>query len=75
MAELKTCQLCRQIFPKEKFYKRKDRNGEPNWTMSYCGSCDAKKASESRAKNPKYYKNYYNNKSNIYYNENKDEKS
>ena len=34
--ELKECQLCHQMLPKDQFYKRKDRNGEYNWTMSYC---------------------------------------
>ena len=70
--ELKECQLCHQTLPKDQFYKRKDRDGEHNWTMSYCGPCDSKKAAVSRSKKPEYYKNYYKNKSNIYYNENKD---
>ena len=26
--ELKECQLCHQMLPKDHFYKRKDRNGE-----------------------------------------------
>jgi hypothetical protein len=50
--ELKECQLCHQMLPKEQFYKRKDRNGNPNWTMSYCGSCDNIKVKESRGKKP-----------------------
>ena len=29
--ELKECQLCHQMLPKEQFYKRKDRNGEYNF--------------------------------------------
>ena len=48
--ELKECQLCHQMLSKDQFYKRKDRNGEYNWTMSYCGPCDAIKAAESRSK-------------------------
>ena len=35
--KLKECQLCHQILPISSFYKRKDRNGKYNWTMSYCG--------------------------------------
>jgi hypothetical protein len=48
--ELKECQLCHQMLPISSFYKRKDRNGEQNWTMSYCGKCDLKKANLSREK-------------------------
>ena len=40
--ELKECQLCHQMLPKEQFYKRKDRNGEYNWTMS-CSPCNLEK--------------------------------
>ena len=40
--ELKECQLCHQMLPKDQFYKRKDINGEYNWTISYCGKCDLK---------------------------------
>ena len=70
--ELKECQLCHKSFPKSNFYKRKDRNGEYNWTMSYCGICDAKKVKESRDKNPEYYKEYGTKHSRKYYSENKD---
>ena len=38
--ELKECQLCHQMLPKSDFYKRKDRDGEYTWTMSYCGPYD-----------------------------------
>jgi hypothetical protein len=51
---LKECQLCHQMLPKEQFYKRKDRNGNPNWTMSYCGSCDNIKVKESNLKDLLY---------------------
>ncbi len=70
--ELKECQLCHQMFPKDQFYKRKDRNGQPNWTMSYCGACDMKKVKQSKDKNPEYYKEYGTNHSQKYYHENKD---
>ena len=70
--ELKECQLCHQMLPKEQFYKRKDRNGEYNWTMSYCGSCNVEKTKESRHKNPEHYKEYYKERSKNYYEENKD---
>lgn len=54
--ELKECQLCHQMFPTDQFYKRKDRNGEYKWTISYCDSCNVEKTKESRHKNPEYYK-------------------
>ena len=68
----KECQMCHQVFPKSEFYKRKDRNGEYNWTMSYCGQCDVKINSISRNKNPEHYREYYKQQGNKYYNNNKD---
>ncbi len=53
--ELKECQLCHQMIPKDQFYKRKDRNGEHNWTMSYCGPCDAIKVNASSSKKPEIF--------------------
>jgi hypothetical protein len=44
------------MFPTDQFYKRKDRNGEYKWTISYCDSCNVEKTKESRHKNPEYYK-------------------
>jgi hypothetical protein len=70
--ELKECQLCHQMLPISSFYKRKDRNGEYNWTMSYCSKCDLKKANISREKNPEYYKEYNRQQSANYYHTNKD---
>ena len=69
--ELKECQLCHQMLPKDQFYKRKDRDGEHTWTMSYCGKCDSKKVKESRDKNPEYYKEYNNEYRKKYYKDNK----
>ena len=60
--ELKEYQLCYQSLPKEQLYKRKDKDGEPKWTMSYCCPYDAIKASESRSKKPEYYKKYRKDK-------------
>ena len=50
--------MCHQVFPKSEFYKRKDRNGEFGWTMSYCGKCDVIKVKKSRDKNPEHYRDY-----------------
>ena len=72
LTELKECQLCHQMLPKSLFYKRKDRDGNYTWIMSYCGACDNIKVKESRSKNPEYYKEYGTNHSRKYYNENKD---
>ena len=69
--QLKECQLCHQMLPKEQFYKRKDRDGEHNWTMSYCGPCDAIKVNASRAKKPEYYTEYKREHTNKYYHNNK----
>ena len=70
--ELKECQLCHQMLPKDQFYKRKDRDGEPNWTMSYCTHCDIKRINNTKKKNPDKYKKDCNERSIKYYNENKD---
>jgi len=69
---LKECQLCHQMLPKEQFYKRKDRAGEPNWTMSYCGPCDNIKVKKSRSKNSEHYKDYNKEYLSQYYSNNKD---
>ena len=68
----KECQMCHQVFPKSEFYKRKDRNGEYNWTMSYCGSCDIIKVKQSKVKNPEHYREYINKYNNDYYHQYKD---
>lgn len=65
--ETKECQLCHQIFPKDSFYKRKDRNGEHTWTMSYCGPCDTSHVTKSRAKHIDKYRKYQKEYSNNYY--------
>ena len=70
--ELKECHLCHQILPRSLFYKRKDRDGEPNWTMSYCNSCDLEKVKKAKAKNPEYYREQNNIYKNNYYHKNKD---
>jgi hypothetical protein len=70
--ELKKCQLCHQILPKSDFYKRKDRDGEYTWTMSYCGPCDMVKVKQSKVKNPEHYKEYINKYNNDYYHQYKD---
>ena len=70
--ELKECQLCHQMLPKDQFYKRKDRNGEYNWTVSYCKSCEVEKAKETRRNNPEHYQEYKKEYTNKYYHENKD---
>lgn len=69
--ELKECQSCHQILPKDQFYKRKDRNGEYNWITSYCKSCEVKKAKETRHNNPEHYQEYKKEYTNKYYHENK----
>ena len=56
--ELKECQLCHQMLPKDQFYKRKDRNGEYNWKTSYCKSCCLKSVVETRKNNPEHYNEY-----------------
>ena len=71
-AKLKECQLCHLIFPIEQFYKRKDRDGEYTWTMSYCGPCDMVKVKQSKVKNPEHYKEYINKYNNDYYHQYKD---
>ena len=70
--EIKECQLCHQMLPMSSFYKRKDRNGEYNWAVSYCGKCDLKKANLSREKKKEYYKEYHKEQNQKYYNKNKD---
>ena len=70
-ALLKECQLCHQMFPKSDFYKRKDRDGEYTWTMSYCSPCDILKVKQSKAKKPEHYKEYVNKYNNDYYHQNK----
>ena len=69
---LKECQMCHQVFPKSEFYKRKDRNGEFGWIASYCKKCDMEQSKQQKKKDPEKYKNYCNNRSFEYYNENKD---
>jgi len=73
--KLKECQLCHQMLSKDHFYKRKDRNGEYNWNVSYCGPCNVEKTKESRHKKSEHYKEYYKERSKNYYEENKDKYS
>jgi hypothetical protein len=70
--KLKECQLCHQMLPKEQFYKRKDRDGKQNWTMSYCPPCCLKNVVETRQKNPEHYKEYNKEYLSQYYSDNKD---
>jgi len=70
--ELKECQLCHQMLPKDQFYKRKDRNGEYNWTVSYCKECETKKANNYREENRDTYNKYHKQYSTEYYHDNKD---
>ena len=72
MTDGKECQSCHQVFPKDSFYKRKDRNGEHSWQVSYCCSCNTRKVKECKVKNPEHYKQYNNNYNQKYYHENKD---
>ena len=69
--ELKECQLCHQMLPKDQFYKRKDRNGEYNWKTSYCKSCEVKKVNDYREENREKYNNYNNEYHKEYYQNNK----
>ena len=70
--ELKECQLCNQLLPKDQFYKRKDRNGEYNWKTSYCKLCEVKKVKDYKTKDPNNYKEYNRQQSSNYYHNNKD---
>ena len=71
-SELKECQMCHMILPKDQFYKRKDRDGEQNWTMSYCPPCDVIKVKGWQDKNPEHYKSYNREYNNNHYHQNKD---
>ena len=70
-ALLKECQLCHQMFPKDQFYKRKDRDGEYTWTMSYCNKCKYIQVNEDRQVNIEKYRDYQKEYSNEYYHTNK----
>ena len=70
--ETKECQMCHQVFPKDSFYKRKDRNGEYTWILSYCNSCEINRSKQFKKKDPEKHRLTCNCRSNKYYNENKD---
>jgi hypothetical protein len=69
---LKECQLCHQMLPKEQFYKRKDRAGEPNWKVSYCKPCKYLEVNQDRKNNIDNYRKYQKEYSNEYYYNNKE---
>ena len=70
--ELKECQECHQIFPRDEFRKRKDRQGEMNWVIAYCNKCHSTRISQSRNKKKEKYKKYGREHFNNYYHTNKD---
>ena len=70
--EFKECQLCHQMLPKDQFYKRKNRNGEYNWTISYCKECEIKKNIKYRKNNKELFRESENKYKNKYYHTNKD---
>ena len=71
-SEIKECQLCHQMLPISSFYKRKDRNGKYNWTVSYCKECDIKKNIKYRKDNKELFRESENKYKNKYYYTNKD---
>ena len=71
-AKLKECQLCNQMLPKDQFYKRKDRNGEYTWTVSYCKECDIKKVNQYQRDNKEKFRESINKSRNKHYHNNKD---
>jgi hypothetical protein len=73
--ELKECQLCHQMLPKSDFYKRKDRNGEYNWMVSYCKQCEVIKVKKFKKQDPEKYKEYNRQQSENYYSNNKNKVS
>lgn len=58
----KKCNKCFLIFPINEFYRRKDRQGNYTWRMSYCKNCMRIKKNESVAKNRKYYNDLERNR-------------
>jgi len=54
----KKCNKCHFIFPIEKFYKRKDRQGNYTWRASYCRKCLTILKNQSYTNNKKYYRKY-----------------
>ena len=70
--KLKKCQLCHQMLPISSFYKRKDRNGKYNWTVSYCKSCKYTQVNNNREQNIEKYRTYQKEYGNNYYHDNKD---
>ena len=64
---MEECQMCHQVFPKSEFYKRKDRHGEYNWTISYCKKCEVEKCKITRYNNPEHYQEYKKEYTNKYY--------
>ncbi len=69
---MKECQSCHQSFPKEQFYKRKNRNGEHTWKTSYCRKCEIKKVKEYKTRDPDAYKEYNRQQALKYYKNNKE---
>ncbi|GAG14883.1 unnamed protein product, partial [marine sediment metagenome] len=66
--QMKECQKCHQVFPRDSFYKRKDRNGEYTWRISYCRVCNLHQTKGKSSKNLEHYREY----SNKYYHNNID---
>ena len=70
--KLKECQLCHQLLPEDKLYKRKDRNGEPNWKVSYCKECEINKSNKYKKENKEIFRESINKSRNKHYHNNKD---
>ena len=70
--ELKECQLCHQMLPKEQFYKRKDRYGEYSWKTSYCKPCEINKSNKYKKENKEKFRESINKSRNKHYHNNKD---
>ena len=65
--EMKECQKCGLIQPREKFSKKQDRKGTYTWKQSYCGKCLGQISLKWRAKHKDSYKKYRKTYSNDYY--------
>ena len=68
--QIKECQMCHEVFPRDSFYKRKNRAGEYTWTISYCKSCNHTRLNNLKNQNPDHYKEYNKNQNYSYYREN-----
>ena len=72
MTDLKECQQCHNMLPKDNFYKRKDRNGEYTWKDSYCKPCQGQKSIKYRREHREKFRESENRSRNKYYHNNKD---